>query len=247
MVIAWYKKSKDKLTYGSHNLAVFKWLTFLVSVISLGYIIMMFEFFLHVSWKPELVPWMTTTICIAILSICIYLLFRPEILYGFRHYVLEDSHGRKNVLAETEKDNKPAPSRNSLTRKQADEMKQAMEKHLQLNKPFLKPGYTVGDLSMETGYPSYLVSLFINQEYGKNFNELVNEYRINYLLGLLRAGSLDMDQYTLEGLGKMGGFNSRAAFISAVKRQCAKTPAQLFGRKTYWQVPEDTASLKGEG
>ncbi len=230
IVVAWYRRTKDRLTRGSHNKAVFQWISFLIAVMSMAYLIMLFEFFLHVSWKPNLVSWMTTTICVAILSICVYLLFKPEILYGFRHYVLEDGLVQKeeNLI---ENDIKLLSSRNSLTRNKADEMRQVIEEYLVLNKPFLKPGYTVRELSLETGYPAYMLSLFINQEYEKNFNELVNEYRVNYLLDQFHQGYLDMDQYTLEGLGKMGGFNSRAAFISAVKRQFGKTPGQLFGRK----------------
>lgn len=245
MVIAWYRRTKGRFIKGSHNMGVFQWLSFLITVLFLGYVIMMFEFFLHVSWKPNLVSWMTTTICIAILSICIYLFFKPEILYGFRHYVLED--GLREEDPAVQEINDPSTSRNSLTRSQEEAMRRVLEDHLKTNKPFLKQGYAVRDLSVETGYPTYMISLFINQEYEKNFNEFVNEYRVNHLLGLVSDGSLDLNQYTLEGLGRIGGFNSRAAFISAVKRQYNKTPAQLFGRKSFRHRTDHSVPADGEG
>jgi AraC-like DNA-binding protein len=44
--------------------------------------------------------------------------------------------------------------------------------------------------------------------------------------------SEDAFQYTLEALGKMAGFNSRTAFIAAVKKKTGKTPSELFNRRS---------------
>jgi AraC-like DNA-binding protein len=122
------------------------------------------------------------------------------------------------------------PKRNTLSIEQGRAYKEALENHFQTNLPFRKNGYTISDLSRELNIPSYLLSGFINQEYGKNFNELVNEFRVDYLVGLLKK-SPDYLQFTFEALGKEAGFNSRAAFISAVKKRTGKTPSELFGRK----------------
>jgi AraC-like DNA-binding protein len=106
-----------------------------------------------------------------------------------------------------------------------------IEDHFAKNLPFLKQGYAIRDLSLEVGIPSYLLSAFINQAYGKNFSEFVNENRISYLIHFTEQNPESLLQYTLEVLGQMGGFTSRAAFIAAVKRQTGKTPSEIFGKK----------------
>ena len=78
------------------------------------------------------------------------------------------------------------------------------------------------------GIPSYQLSAFINQEYGKNFNELLNDYRVDYLAKLAKT-STDFYQYTLEALGRKAGFNSRTTFITAVKKRTNQTPSDYFG------------------
>ena len=88
----------------------------------------------------------------------------------------------------------------------------------------------MSDLSSELGIPSHQLSAFINQEYGKNFNELINNYRVEYLEALVKNSS-EYNHYTLEALGQLAGFKSRAAFYAAVKKKTNLTPAALFNAK----------------
>lgn len=97
-----------------------------------------------------------------------------------------------------------------------------------MNQPYRKSGYKIRDLSEELTIPSYILSAFINQQYGKNFNELINDYRVDFMAGHL-SQSLEKLQYTLEYLAKDAGFNSRNAFFAAVKKKTGKTPSEFFG------------------
>jgi AraC-like DNA-binding protein len=106
----------------------------------------------------------------------------------------------------------------------------ALESHFKDNKPFLKNGYCIRDLSSELGVPIYQISAVINQVHGKNFNEFINEYRVDHLTSLMGKDPM-IHQYTLEALGQLAGFQSRNAFISAVKRRTGRTPSELFGRR----------------
>jgi AraC-like DNA-binding protein len=108
--------------------------------------------------------------------------------------------------------------------------KQALESHFEKEKPFLRKGYKISDLSNELEIPYHQLSAFINQEYGKNFNELVNEYRVDHLVRM-HGDDPGLKQYTLEALGQKVGFNSRVSFIAAVKKRTGKTPSELFGRR----------------
>jgi AraC-like DNA-binding protein len=118
--------------------------------------------------------------------------------------------------------------RQTLSIAQEKEFRKLLEEHFSNNQPFLKKGYRINELSEELKIPSYQLSAFINQEYGKNFNELVNEYRVLYLKKLIDTNPA-YRQYTLEAMGQMAGFNSRTTFITAVKKLSGMTPLDYFG------------------
>ena len=170
------------------------------------------------------------TISGTILFVSIYLLLQPQILYGFKGWnngpVIEIQAASDDVKTDPE----PESRKTSISFEQGQEIKKSLEDHFEKNLPFRKRGYLISDLSRELNLPAYMLSAFINQEYGKNFNELINEYRVNDLVNEMRS-SLDHSQYTLEALGNLAGFNSRAAFIASVKKTTGKKPSEVFGRR----------------
>ncbi len=117
--------------------------------------------------------------------------------------------------------------RTTLSLDQKREYKAALQNHFREKRPFLRVGYKIGELSSELDIPGYQLTAFINQEYGKNFNELINDHRLDYLEEMLQS-SPDNYQYTLEALGNMAGFNSRSTFIAAVKKKTGKPPVEYF-------------------
>ena len=117
-----------------------------------------------------------------------------------------------------------------LSIEQGNAIRQVLVQHLEKNQPFRKTGYTISDLSNEISIPSYLLSAFINQEYGKNFNELINEYRVDYFIELIQQPGAN-EQFKLEALGREAGFNTRASFIRAVKKKTGLTPSDFVAKK----------------
>jgi AraC-like DNA-binding protein len=159
----------------------------------------------------------------------VYLYFKPEILYGFRGWIPVLVNPERIAL-EKKEETDPLVSplkRVTISQEQGQAYKAMVEDYFSQHRPFTKPRYSIKDLSDELGVPSYLLSSFINQEYGKNFNEFVNDQRIDYLVDLVKQEPKHLD-YTLEVLGQLGGFNSRSTFIEAVKRHTGKMPSELF-------------------
>jgi len=181
-----------------------------------------------------------------ILFLCLYLFFHPTVLYGSTWQAAPatattvDIEPEKPLLVQ---DKSPAPKA-GLSNEQALKYRQVIKEHFAASLAFRKPGYAIRDLSNETGIPGYLLSLFINQEYGMNFNEMINAYRVEYLTGLLKT-SFDCESYTLEAIGKMAGFNSRTAFIAAIKKQTGMTPSAFFGRRESEQYPDAVFNFPG--
>jgi AraC-like DNA-binding protein len=216
------------------NKDTYKWLFYFTccgaSLYLIAFGLVAFQLTLYVSIWHTVIFAITFTI----LFIVGYLLCKPNILYGMTGWlqqplVLELDANDKMAIS-LQKSNEDLP-KNSLTLEQGMAYKALLENHFTENKPFIKGGYTMGDLSRELSIPSHQLSAFINQEYGKNFNELINNYRVAYLEELVTVNPEYLN-YTLEALGQLAGFKSRASFYSAVKKKSGLTPAVLFGPNT---------------
>jgi AraC-like DNA-binding protein len=234
MVLArWRKRILDSNEPLAQNRYMIRWLTFFTYVVGLFLLLLVYQFILHFSGRSGYVFTVMLTICLTIVFISLSLLLRPSILYGMTGWmqgaevrsqlpVQEPVHEQEAAYAEHK--------RPTLSLSQGLAYKQALESHFTGEKPFLKKGYKISDLSNELDIPYHQLSAFINQEYGKNFNELVNEYRVDHLVKLHEQDP-GLKQFTLEALGQKVGFNSRVAFIAAVKKRTGKTPSELFGRR----------------
>jgi AraC-like DNA-binding protein len=222
----WRKNQLNRSYQIEQNKTTFRWLFMFTSVMSIFYILLIVEYSFHLSRLYDLALMINFTFSISIFFICINLLIRPSILYGFKGWFQEStptdiSTGGEAMLSPV------STQKNSLTLEQRFIYKQQLEKYFDEKKPYRETGYKIKTLSDELGIPSYLLSAFINQEYGKNFNELLNDYRVDYLAKLATTSS-DFYQYTLEALSKQAGFKTRTTFIAAVKKRTNQTPSDFF-------------------
>jgi AraC-like DNA-binding protein len=227
-------KMRRKIIISGHavkqNETTYRWLVLLTVFLTFMYIILIGEHIFHLSKVIDLTNLIFFTISGMILFISLYLLVRPSILYGMEGWIQESESDIPTSKAEVNQINRDE-KRPSLTIEQGIAFKVALENHFLHNLPYRKSGYKIRDLSEELDIPSYQLSVFINQEYGKNFNELVNDYRVDFMAGQLRD-SPEKLQFTLEALAKEAGFNSRNSFFTAVKKKTGKTPSEFFGTKS---------------
>jgi AraC-like DNA-binding protein len=114
----------------------------------------------------------------------------------------------------------------------ADKVKQIsaeLDKYVRENKPFLRVGYSIRDLGADIGIPSYLLSAYINQWLGMNFNEYFNRFRVQYCQELMESGR--SEQFNLRGLALCCGFNNRNTFTTAFKKFTGYTPSSYCRRR----------------
>lgn len=232
MAVAQYAllaKTRKSLLMGKdavrQNMDTFNWLFYFTLVVSLSYLLLFVETLLHVSSFINLNQLIILTISANVFFICTYLLVRPNILYGMTGWLQETV--KKTGTESASAVHSPGAKQTTLSLEQKLEYKAALQEHFRENRPFLRIGYKIRDLSHELDIPGYQLSAFINQEYGKNFNELINDQRVDYLEEMLQSNP-DNFQYTMEALGNMAGFNSRSAFIAAVKKKTGKPPVEHF-------------------
>lgn len=227
LLARWWKKILLVPKPVRQNIDTFKWLFFFTMVLSGTYVLLTIEYIFHISRFYQLNHLLVLTISANILFITMYLLFRPNILYGLTGWLQKEDHfdhagaaTTTSVIADIK--------HSTLTIEQKQVIKTSLESHFATKQPFLKPRYKIMELSADLKIPTYLLSAFINQEYGKNFSELVNDYRVDYLASFLRDHP-DQYLYTLEALCKEAGFNSRTTFIAAVKKKTGRTPSDFYG------------------
>ncbi len=197
--------------------SVYVWVflfTFTTSSVS---VLLVIEYFFHLSRFVDLTLQILYSLSGIILFVSLYLLFKPSLLYGIQMV---------NANESVSKDKKTI----HLSTEQKSVFKKTIESHFEQNSPFTKMGYSINDLSSEVNIPVYLISSFINEEYQTNFNDWINDYRIDYLTKLLKTSPMYL-KYTLESLGKLVGFSSRSAFNIATKKRTGKTPSEFFDIK----------------
>jgi AraC-like DNA-binding protein len=237
LAISQIYKSKNKLplkkeTDLNQNKGVYKWLVFLLICISFSYVLLIMWNFLAISSKIEFFVAIGFTTAGLIFTICAYLFLQPNILYGLQGWVKSPVVSPVFSLLEQNDINRQLQNESVsfFSPEMQVELRSSLENHFKNNKPFIASGYKIKDLSSELDIPVYLISSFINQEYGKNFNELINDYRVDYIADVLKE-SPDSQNFTLEAIAKTAGFNSRNTFIGAVKKKSGLTPSSYFNKK----------------
>jgi len=101
-----------------------------------------------------------------------------------------------------------------------------VEKHLELNQSYKNKGFTMRDLASEMNMQPYVLSAVINQVHQTNFNDFLNQYRIEYAKKMIEKG--DGKMLTLEGLSNQCGFSNRNSFTNAFKKHTGNTPSAFI-------------------
>lgn len=86
------------------------------------------------------------------------------------------------------------------------------------------PMLSLREVSIRTNIRMPILSRVFNEGMGQNFNDFINEQRINDVKGRIRQGALQ--NYTLVGIAYDAGFNSKATFNRAFKKFTGESPTQ---------------------
>lgn len=92
------------------------------------------------------------------------------------------------------------------------------EEHL-----FLNPEITLADVSKKLNTNTAYLSRTMNEKIGNNFNNFINQYRINEAKRLLIDKA--HQHLSIEGIAKTAGFKSKSVFNAAFKKMTGVTPS----------------------
>lgn len=104
--------------------------------------------------------------------------------------------------------------------------KTVIENYLDNELPYLDGGFSMLKMSVETGINIPALSGFINREYGMNFNDFINKYRVDYFKNLVEKP--EFRKWTLEAISYKSGFNSRTTFIRSFTKFCECSPSEYL-------------------
>ena len=188
----------------------------------------------------------TYTFGISLTAISVYLLIYPNILYGFlperkfsfpnAEAFIRSEQSQSTVISEekVEEPMQPAVQESAKVEVDADKSPAADQElsselaivlqHMKDQKPFRQQGFTIQDLSNQTGIPVYQLSPMINGYFKLNFANWVNRYRVEYFI----EQAVENQHMTLEAVSKEAGFISRSTFINAFKKEKGVTPKEYI-------------------
>ncbi len=161
--------------------------------------------------SPGAWPFTVLTILAIFLVMSLILFLEPHILYGEDQLRLEPDHDK----------NKP-----QHFPPQAMEHTGTRLRNFIRNRRYLQKNIKLDEVANDLGVKPYMLSAYINQEYEMHFNDLINQYRIQYIKeGIINEEWKDL---TLEAIAEKAGFNNRNTFLSAFKKSTGMTPTSFM-------------------
>ncbi len=127
-------------------------------------------------------------------------------------------------VVEVEKESENKYQRSGLTEEKAIAYKKELEEYMTGEKPYLEAKLTLPQLSDKTGISQNHLSQVINDRFGKNFYEFINEYRIEEFK--FRVNNARSKNLTLLGHALESGFSSKSSFNEIFKKTEGKTPSE---------------------
>jgi len=112
-----------------------------------------------------------------------------------------------------------------LPESELEKIKAKLQSLVESEKPFLDSQLTLSNLAKQLGVNSTVLSYVINSGFDKNFNDFVNEFRINEVKNKLKSGAAE--NLNLLGIALDSGFNSKATFNRAFKKFTGVSPKEF--------------------
>ena len=97
---------------------------------------------------------------------------------------------------------------------------------MEIQKPYLDPELNLKQLADAVQLSRAQLSETINAGFGKNFNDFVNEYRVELVKKLFSEGK--QEKLSLLGVAYDSGFNSKATFNRVFKKFTGSSPSEFL-------------------
>lgn len=252
--MVWQNKKKSQNWFSHQSLQTsLNWILWIVVLLVVGFIFARIAHSGH-TWKGYVGPipiWPLHFFTFLVTSIFALLAYRQPVLYPQNadnaQAPAEENSEIAAPIQETEekailptvqpqtinlptnkKERKVELPTNRLSDEEMEDAQERLENYMVSYQPYLHPKLKISELAKELELSSHQLSYFINQRYEVNFFHFINKYRIEYAVELLKSS--EAEQYTIEAIGKMSGFNSKSTFNQRFKEVVGMSPGKF--RKT---------------
>lgn len=149
-------------------------------------------------------------------------------VFGFNQPVIfeEVVHYREDNIAETDPKEGKKYQRSGLKKKDINTYVKLVETHMQEARPYLNRELTIYDLSAQLEIPRHILSEIINEHLGKNFYNLVNDYRVEEVKRRLEDPKFK--HLTILAIAFDSGFNAKSSFNTIFKEKTGSTPSEYL-------------------
>ncbi|OAB27237.1 transcriptional regulator, AraC family [Flavobacterium fryxellicola] len=204
--------------YADSSTETYKWLFQITTVFLIAHSIVALKNVLRYSGFREIFLWTNVLVgAIALLITCWFImkaLNHPELFRG----VNSKLKLAKDILPKVEEKTEFKDVQNNAISSQISILKQYMVER----EPFLDPSLTIQELANQIDFPARDLSVLINHHMDQHFFDLVNEYRIQKAMGILKDQS--RSQLTVLEILYEVGFNSKSSFNTSFKKYTNLTP-----------------------
>ncbi|WP_265241138.1 helix-turn-helix domain-containing protein [Muriicola sp. Z0-33] len=107
-----------------------------------------------------------------------------------------------------------------------DAYKKELLIYMKEHRPYLNPDLNLQEMAQAINLSRAQLSEVINYGFNKNFNDFINEYRVNAVKEMFSKGR--QEQLSLLGIAYECGFNSKATFNRAFKKLTHSSPSEFL-------------------
>ena len=155
------------------------------------------------------------------------LLLFPSLLFSSLFFVIGYLGNRQDfTISSFDDDNcEEAGEWMNQSTPQDEKLKTKLISLMENKKRFLDPDLKITDLCKELNTNRTYISNLINSDFGVNFNDLINGYRVEYAKDLIRNGR--EKELSVQAIAAESGFGSLSSFTRAFKKNTGTTVAMF--------------------
>ena len=136
--------------------------------------------------------------------------------------IVPATHLKELRNRETTKENRTDWIDPDLLEKKASQIKE----YITREKSYLDPKFNLKFLAEQVDIPHYQISKILNDYYGLNFNDFINEFRVNEFVQIINQNK--SKHIKNSAIAYQCGFYSESTFFRAFKKFMGKTPQQYL-------------------